>query len=96
MLNLLEMMGLQQYQDKFKAEQVNGDILSECDDDVLMNDLGVTSKLHRMKLLKIVSGKADTIFNIFVFLELMIFFFAGHYSARKILNGENPYSKTKS
>ena len=45
------------YQDKFVTEQVNGEILSECDEEVLKTDLGVTSKLHRMRLLKVISGK---------------------------------------
>ena len=49
-------MGMKQYQDKFKHEQVDGEILAECDEAVLTNDLGVTSKLHRMRLLKIISG----------------------------------------
>ncbi len=56
MLNLLDVMSMKQYQDKFKQEQVNGEILSECDEEVLKNDLGVSSKLHRMRLLKIVLG----------------------------------------
>ncbi len=47
---------MKQYQDKFKHEQVDGEILAECDEAVLTNDLGVTSKLHRMRLLKIISG----------------------------------------
>ncbi len=49
-------MGMKQYQDKFKQEQVDGEILAECDETVLTNDLGVTSRLHRMRLLKIISG----------------------------------------
>ncbi len=49
-------MGMKQYQDKFKREQVDGEILAECDETVLTNDLGVTSRLHRMRLLKIISG----------------------------------------
>ena len=57
MLDLLDLMSLKLYQDNFKREQVNGEILSECDDEVLTNDLGVSSKLHRIKLMKIISGK---------------------------------------
>ena len=56
-LRLLEVMGLKQYQEKFKAEQVNGEILSECDESVLQSDLGVSSKLHRMRLLKVINGR---------------------------------------
>ncbi len=54
---LLEAMGLKQYLGNFKEEQVNGEILSECDEEVLQNDLGVASKLHRMRLLKVISGR---------------------------------------
>ena len=36
--------------------QVNGEILSECDEEVLCNDLGIASKLHRMRLLKVING----------------------------------------
>ena len=55
-LDLLDVMGMRQYAEKFKQEQVNGEILAECDEQVLTDDLGVTSKLHRMRLIKIVSG----------------------------------------
>jgi hypothetical protein len=55
-LNLLDSMSLDKYQDNFKREQVNGEILSECDEDVLTNDLGISSKLHRIKLMKVISG----------------------------------------
>ena len=56
MLNLLDSMSLDKYRDNFKREQVNGEILSECDEDVLTNDLGISSKLHRIKLMKVISG----------------------------------------
>ena len=50
------MMGLKQYQEKFRTEQVTGEILGECDEQVLTDDLGVTSKLHRIKLMKVITG----------------------------------------
>ena len=56
MLNLLDSMSLEKYQENFKREQVNGEILSECDEEVLTNDLGISSKLHRIKLMKVISG----------------------------------------
>ena len=40
-LELLDVMGLKQYQEKFRTEQVTGEILSECDEQVLTDDLGV-------------------------------------------------------
>ena len=56
-LELLDVMGLKQYQEKFRTEQVTGEILAECDEQVLTDDLGVTSKLHRIKLIKVITGE---------------------------------------
>jgi hypothetical protein len=55
-LTMLETMGLGQYQEVFGTQQINGDLLLECDDKMLQNDLQVTSKLHRIRLLKLISG----------------------------------------
>ena len=57
MLTLLEALGLKQYHDTFKEEKVSGEILSECDEEVLTNDLGIKSKLHRIKLMKVITGR---------------------------------------
>ena len=38
-------------------ERVNGEILIECDEHVLEADLQVMSKLHRVRLWKIINGK---------------------------------------
>lgn len=56
-LNLLDAMGMKQYTAAFKNEDINGKVLLECDDSVLANDLRVSSKLHRIRLLKVVSGE---------------------------------------
>ena len=56
-LKLLELIGLKQYQDSFKRQAIDGDILSELDEDILERDLNVTTKLHRLRLLKIISGR---------------------------------------
>ena len=56
-LNLLDAMGMKQYTEAFKNEDINGKVLLECDDSVLANDLRVSSKLHRIRLLKVVSGE---------------------------------------
>lgn len=56
-LNLLDAMGMKQYTEAFKSEDINGKMLLACDDEVLTNDLKVSSKLHRIKLLKVVSGE---------------------------------------
>ncbi len=55
-LSLLEIMGLEQYTPNFKLEQINGDILSGCDDAILKDELQVSSRLHRMRLLKVIEG----------------------------------------
>ncbi len=40
-LKLLELMGLKAYKEAFMAERVNGEVLLECDEDVLLNELKV-------------------------------------------------------
>ena len=47
---LLESSGLGKYREAFETEQVNGDILYLCelDEDILENDLGVSSRLHHI------------------------------------------------
>lgn len=55
-LRLLENMSLEQYTPTFKQEQINGDILSTCDEDILRDELKVTSRLHRMRLLRVIQG----------------------------------------
>ncbi len=54
--NLLEAMGLSQYKDTFSMEQVTGEILVELSDQDLRNDLGINSRVHRLRLLKVMSG----------------------------------------
>ena len=53
MLDLLEMP---QYKQAFSREKVTGIVLAMVDDEMLRDDLNVTTKLHRMRLLKIASG----------------------------------------
>ena len=54
---LLDVMKLSQHKDKFRTEQISGEILCELDDEALEVDLGVKSKIHRVRLMKIMSGK---------------------------------------
>ncbi len=56
-IQLLESMGLKQYEGMFSREKITGEILGECDDNVLAQELKITSKLHRVRLLKVVSGR---------------------------------------
>ena len=56
MLELLDIMNLSQYKTKFADEMISGEILVELDDKDLENDLGVRSKIHRVRLMKIING----------------------------------------
>ena len=56
MLSLLDHLGLPQYKDRFRQEMVDGEILSEIDEVVLEQELGMTSKIHRLRLLKYVES----------------------------------------
>ena len=56
-IKLLEMMGLTQYQGSVQHEHVTGEILAELDEDSLENELGVKSKIHRVRLMKIITGR---------------------------------------
>ena len=40
-------MGLEVYQESFMTERIDGGILLECDDDVLLSELKVMSRHHR-------------------------------------------------
>ena len=52
-------MGLQQYKPVFSQERIDGAILLELDADVLRCELGVKSKLHCAKLIKLISGESS-------------------------------------
>lgn len=41
-------------QPTFKQERINGDLLSACDDDILREELKVSSRLHRIRLLRVI------------------------------------------
>ena len=56
-LTLLERLNMSAYKEVFEEERIDGQILLECDDEILSTELKVTSRLHRIKLKKIISGK---------------------------------------
>ena len=56
-LSLLEKLNLSSYKEKFEAEQINGEVLLECDEELLQTELGVTSRLHRMRLTRVIQGR---------------------------------------
>ena len=53
---LLDAMGLPQYQTVFAEQCVSGDILVELGDEDLQNDLGITSRIHRIRLRRVITG----------------------------------------
>ena len=55
-LDLLERMNLGGYKENFCTEQVDGVLLLACDEEILECELGVTSRLHRMRILKLIKG----------------------------------------
>ncbi len=50
-------LGLEKYKESFMTEQICGSLLMELTDDILLNELGITRKLDRIKLLVIIEGK---------------------------------------
>jgi hypothetical protein len=48
----LSVVGLHQYQESFAREAVDGDMFMLLDDEILINELGVSSRLHRVRLLR--------------------------------------------
>ncbi len=52
---LLESLGLGQYRPTIEREHVAGDILAALDDSVLHTELQIKSKIHRLRILKIIS-----------------------------------------
>ncbi len=55
-LDLLSAMNLSQYKAAFAKEMISGEILLECNEMDLEKELGVTSKIHRIRLMKVVDG----------------------------------------
>ena len=48
---------MKKYQDKFAEEGIDGTILTDIEEHTLETGLGVTSKLDRVKLMKIMKGE---------------------------------------
>ena len=53
---LLQSKGLQQYREVFEKEHIDGEILCELDEDILREELGVASRLHRVRIMKLTSA----------------------------------------
>jgi hypothetical protein len=50
-------MNLDQYHEQFMREQVDGEILAECNEVMLETDLNIQSGIHRTRLLKVITGR---------------------------------------
>ena len=55
--DLLVNIGLADIAAKFKDNNITGKILLQCDDKILNDDLGVTSKHQRLLILQLITGK---------------------------------------
>ena len=55
--DLLERMKLSQYREIFAEQEITGAILSQCTTEVLKMELGVASRIHRLRLFQIITGE---------------------------------------
>ena len=51
------MLGMTKYRETFAQKSIDGMILAECDEPILQNELGVSSKVDRIKLMKVIAGE---------------------------------------
>ena len=56
-LHLLDSLGLSQYKEVFSREKIDGALLLDLDNEILEYELMMESKLHRLKLMRVISGK---------------------------------------
>ncbi len=52
MQKALDTVGLPQYKESFAREAVDGEVFMFLDEDILCHELGVNSRLHRVRLMK--------------------------------------------
>lgn len=48
---------MKQYVEVFQTERIDGEVLADMDDEMMV-DLGISSKLHRMRLMKVTPQKS--------------------------------------
>lgn len=56
---LLHQMNLPQYQEAFLKEQVTGGLLAQCTTEMLQTDLGVTKKIHCLRIHRLITGETS-------------------------------------
>ena len=54
-------MNLGKYLTQFYSEQIDGQLLSECDEEILQHELNITNVVHRTRLMKIVTGEQSAV-----------------------------------
>lgn len=57
---MLKKLDLPEYVEVFLKAHIDGHVLLELTDDVLLNELGIDSKLHRIRIMNLVAGKIPT------------------------------------
>ena len=57
----MQTMNFTQYLKMFRDEEIDGQLLSECDESVLQHELGIPSVIHRAKLMKIITGRQSAV-----------------------------------
>ena len=50
-------MELSQYKESFVNECIDGEVLSECDENILQSELGIHDKQHLTKFMKLITGR---------------------------------------
>lgn len=56
---MLERLDLPEYKEAFLRERVDGQVLLQLTEDVLCTELGVDSKLHRIRIMNLVAGRTS-------------------------------------
>lgn len=55
----MDCLKLSAYSEAFRKENVTGNLLLDLDDHTLEQDLGVKSRLHRIHILRLITGKSS-------------------------------------
>ena len=59
-MQLLDAMKLGEYKDAFEREMIDGEIMCALSEDMLLNDLKIEKQLHRLRLMKLISGQTSS------------------------------------
>ena len=57
---LLDQLGLSRYKAVFSEEVINGEILAECTESILMEDLDIREPSHCSRLMEVIQGNPST------------------------------------